>query len=139
MSKAIKDNIIAIEKVYAAVVSHFRKLSYYKYGLTPVRLSEEGMQAHIEAITTLQLAVAVLGEDGISVSSEERDRLYYEVHTNKLLMKICDKLVGLAEDEKPFETLLNKFKGLATREKAISSTKELNYIYVRFGIDNIEV
>jgi len=137
--KEVKANIVAIEKVYASAVSHFRKLSHYKYGITPIRLSEEGMQAHIEAITTLNIAVAILGEESISLNQDDRDRLHYEASTNKLLTSICDKLVGLVEEEKPFEALLKKFKDLATREKAISSTKELNDIYKRFGIDKAEV
>lgn len=136
--KEIRDNIISIEKVYASAVSHFRKLSHYKYGITPVRLSEEGMQAHIEAITTLNIAIAVLGEKSMSLNNDDRDRLHYEASTNKLLTSICNKLVGLVEEEKPFEALLKKFKDLATREKAISSTKELEDIHKRFGIDKVE-
>lgn len=136
--KEIRANIISIEKVYASAVSHFRKLSHYKYGITPVRLSEEGMQAHIEAITTLNIAIAVLGEKSMSLNNDDRDRLHYEASTNKLLTSICNKLVGLVEEEKPFEALLKKFKDLATREKAISSTKELEDIHKRFGIDKVE-
>ena len=134
----IKANIIAIEKVYAKAVSNFRKLSHYKWGITPARLSEEGMLAHIEAVTTLRIAVAVLGEDGISLNKEERNTLYYEAATNKLLIGICDKLIGLAEADKPFKRLLDKFNSIATREKAITSEAELKDIYAEFSVDKIE-
>ena len=137
-ANVLKATIVEIEKVYATAVSNFRKLSHYKWGMTPVRISEEGMQAHIEAVTTLRVAVAVLGEDGISLNKEERDMLYYEAATNKLLINICDKLIGLVEADKPFKGLLTKFKTIATREKAITSEAELNDIYAQFKVDRTE-
>ena len=137
--KVIEENIYAIEKVYVDAVANFKNLSHYKYGVNPARISEEGMKSHIDAIKTLQVSAALLGEEGAMLTEEDKDALYYEAATNKLLISICNKLVDLAENEKPSKTLLNKFKKIATRDKAITSHAELNDIYTQFGMDKMGV